>query len=274
MTWKRTDSGASFGISDIGPRGKVVLFDTKCNKHLINSAKKHCSHTNLVLPVRSSGIMPCSRTRVFSRHCSSAASSRSMSARTVAMALCSGRGGIGSWVRWVGSVGALGWEGAFAIGVGGAAPELRAAVFSLTRFAQCHELAAKRAGGELVVRRIRLAGRICRIGPIIFLALALGDAGGGELFGKAATLDEILLQTDELLVEQVVRLVDEAQQGVGPDRGFFMFQPPGVKRPPGIVAGVEGSVGSLESLGSFLCQAMLRISRASAESLCHCGSRR
>jgi hypothetical protein len=46
-----------------------------------------------VLPVRSSCSMPCLRARVLSRRCSSAASSPSMSERTVAMAVCSGRGG-------------------------------------------------------------------------------------------------------------------------------------------------------------------------------------
>jgi hypothetical protein len=47
------------------------------------------AHTRRVLPVRSSCIMPCLRRRVFSRRCSRAAISASMSERTAAMAVCS-----------------------------------------------------------------------------------------------------------------------------------------------------------------------------------------
>ena len=52
-------------------------------------------HTSLVLPVSNSCIMACLRARVFSRRCSNAASSASMSDSTSAMAVCSGRVGNG-----------------------------------------------------------------------------------------------------------------------------------------------------------------------------------
>jgi len=59
------------------------------------------------------------------------------------------------------------------------------------------------------------------IRPIFFSPF--GDAGGGELLRKAAAFDEGLLQADELLVEQVVGLMDEANQGVGHDGGVFVL---------------------------------------------------
>src|SRR5208337_2357439 len=54
------------------------------------------AHTRRVLPVSSSRIMPCLRSRVLASRCSNAASSASMSDSTSAMAVCSFGGGISS----------------------------------------------------------------------------------------------------------------------------------------------------------------------------------
>ena len=44
---------------------------------------------------------------------------------------------------------------------------------------------------------------------------ALGEAGAGHAFAEAAFLQEILFEPPELLVEQVVGLVDQANKNVG-----------------------------------------------------------
>lgn len=79
-----------------------------------------------------------------------------------------------------------------------------------------------------------MIGRLRRIGPILG---ALRDPCRCQLLRVAAALDEILLQGDDLLVQQIVRLVDQAQQGVGADGGVFMLQPGGVEISAGVVAG-------------------------------------
>ncbi len=132
----------------------------------------------------------------------------------------------------------LDWRGALAVGVGGAAPELVALFGALAGGAERHQLAAFRAFGWLGIGPIGLIGRIGPIGPILFTTM--GDSGGGELFGDAAAFDEVALQADELLVEQVVGLVDQADQRVGDDRRFFMGEVGLVERPTGAVSGVFG----------------------------------
>lgn len=77
-------------------------------------------------------------------------------------------------------------HGAFAIGVGGAAPELAAVVFALASGAECHEFAALGALGDLA-----LIGLIGRIGLIVFATLL--DSGSSKLLGEAAAFDESLL---------------------------------------------------------------------------------
>src|SRR5450755_3550967 len=51
------------------------------------------AHTNRILPVSNSCIMPCFRARVLARRCSNATSSASMSDSTSAIAVCSGNEG-------------------------------------------------------------------------------------------------------------------------------------------------------------------------------------
>ena len=63
------------------------------------------------------------------------------------------------------------------------------------------------------------------------LARAVAQALGGELLGVAAAFDEGLLEGVDLLVEQVVGLVDQADHGIRPHSGFSVFQPRGVERP-------------------------------------------
>ena len=87
------------------------------------------------------------------------------------------------------------------------------------------------------IRRIGLIGRIGRIAA----ALPLLKPCRGQLFGVAALLDEGLLEGGELLVEEVVGLVDEADDGVGAHgAGFRAF-----RRPLGQVA-VEEEVFVVE----------------------------
>lgn len=47
----------------------------------------------------------------------------------------------------------------------------------------------------------------------------LVDPRRSQAFGVPALLDEVPLQCDDLAVEQVVGLVDEADHGIGDDRG-------------------------------------------------------
>src|ERR1035437_5469001 len=121
--------------------------------------------------------------------------------------------------------GRSGWGCSLAVRVGGAAPELGARVLPLTGGAERHELPAKRALREILI------GPISRISPISFSSLR--DPCGGELLGVAAALDEIPLQGDELLVQQVVRLVDQAKQSVRHHCGVLVLQPSGIMRPAG-----------------------------------------
>lgn len=52
------------------------------------------------------------------------------------------------------------------------------------------------------------------------MLLAAGlEAGAGHAFAEAALLDEVFLKAEELLIEQVVCLVDEADGDVGEDGG-------------------------------------------------------
>jgi hypothetical protein len=96
--------------------------------------------------------------------------------------------------------------------------------------AQRHGLAALGTAGD-GIRPIGRIGRIAAAAPL--------QAGGGELLGVAALLDEGLLEGGELLVEQVVGLVNEADDGVGAHGGVGVLEP----------AGVEGVQGAALGLG-------------------------
>jgi hypothetical protein len=127
-------------------------------------------------------------------------------------------------------VGGSYYGGAFAVGVAGAAPELVAGVFPSLGGAQGHGFAAPRALGDEV-------GRIGRIGRIT--VRAPGESCGGQLFGVAALLDERLLERADLLVEQVVGLVNQADDGVGADAGLGLVEPGGVEGMKGAAAGLR-----------------------------------
>ena len=45
----------------------------------------------------------------------------------------------------------------------------------------------------------------------------MGEAGAGHALAEAALLDKIFFEAEELLVDQVVRLVDQANHDVGND---------------------------------------------------------
>jgi hypothetical protein len=86
-----------------------------------------------------------------------------------------------------------------------------------------------RTGGERASRK-RVAvnpgdklGRIGRIGPVF--SAALPQPFGRELFGVTAALDQGGLQRGNLAVKQVVGLVEEADQGIGPHGGIGVLEP-------------------------------------------------
>lgn len=54
-------------------------------------------------------------------------------------------------------------------------------------------------------------------------------AGQWQLLAVATALDELLLQGGNLAVEEVIGLVDEADEGVSPDGWVGVVEPPGVK---------------------------------------------
>ncbi len=70
----------------------------------------------------------------------------------------------------------------------------------------------------ILIRRTRLAG------PISGQA-TLAQALGGKLLGVAALRNESGLERSNLAVEQIVGLVDEANEGVGADRRVGMVEP-------------------------------------------------
>ena len=92
---------------------------------------------------------------------------------------------------------------------------------------------------------IRPIRPIRRIGLVDLGAVA--EAGGGEGFGVAAALDEGLLHGGDLLVEEVVGLVDQADEGVGGADGVGLIEPRSVDLPTcpgsGVAGGGEGGGG-------------------------------
>ncbi len=77
-----------------------------------------------------------------------------------------------------------------------------------------------------------MIGRIRRNAGGLFAPTAFRQPCSGELFAVAAALDKVLFQGGNLLIEQVVGLVDQANQGVGPDGGVFVLQSAQVQGPP------------------------------------------
>ena len=71
---------------------------------------------------------------------------------------------------------------------------------------------------------IRRSGLIC--------LPAMSKAGGGELLGVAADLNELSFERADLLVEQVVHLVDEADDGIGDHGGVDVGASARVRDPP------------------------------------------
>jgi hypothetical protein len=112
---------------------------------------------------------------------------------------------------------------ALAIRVGGAAPELAAGVPAGFGGAERRGLATLRTGGN-AVRRFRRRG-------LLLLSLALGKAGGRELFAVATLFNKGSFQGGNLLVEQIIGLVDEANGRVCPNGRVSVFKPALVKRP-------------------------------------------
>lgn len=107
-----------------------------------------------------------------------------------------------------------------ALRVAATAPELAACVAALPGGAQAHGFVALGAVGRFGGGHHRAA----------LLAVALGEARGGELFPVTTILDDVLLQARHQAVQQVVGLVDQADQAVGAFSGIFMVQPTGIIR--------------------------------------------
>jgi hypothetical protein len=62
--------------------------------------------------------------------------------------------------------------------------------------------------------------------------LALGQASSSELLAVAAVLDEGFFKPGNLLVEQVIGLVNEADGCIGADGWVSVIEPAGIKSPP------------------------------------------
>ncbi len=56
------------------------------------------------------------------------------------------------------------------------------------------------------------------------------NAGSSQLFAVAPTFNELLLQSGNLPVEKIICLVDQADEGVRPNRGIRMVEPSRVER--------------------------------------------
>ncbi len=91
---------------------------------------------------------------------------------------------------------------------------------SLARGSLGHGFAALRAGRG-----------VCLIGWPAAPSPSFSEAGCGELFAVAAVLDNGALQGHDLLIQQVIGLVDQADERVGYDPGVLVFQPGSIQRP-------------------------------------------
>ena len=58
----------------------------------------------------------------------------------------------------------------------------------------------------------------------------MGEAGGGEYLTVASALNELLLKRGYLAIQQKIRLVDKADEGIGPDGGVRVVQSAGIER--------------------------------------------
>ena len=131
----------------------------------------------------------------------------------------------------------------FAIRITGAAPELGAALLALPGDAQHHRPPALRAARKISISPI---GRIRPIHP-----LSMRQPRGRKLFGVASALDELPLQPHELLVEQVVRLVDQAQERIRHHRRVVVLQLRRVEGTAGASAFIRriGQIGRIRRIG-------------------------
>ena len=66
---------------------------------------------------------------------------------------------------------------------------------------------------------------------IVFLAVC--DSLSGEALAVATSLDKLLFERGDLAIQKVVRLVDQANESVGDDRGLGRAKPVGVGVAPG-----------------------------------------
>lgn len=92
------------------------------------------------------------------------------------------------------------------------------------------------AGGEAIGQnRTEATGRPSRGWGVLVLGLIFGGAGGeagaGHAFAEAAGLEEFLFELPELLIEQIVRLMDQADEDVRHGFAGAGFN----KRPIGLV---------------------------------------
>ena len=97
---------------------------------------------------------------------------------------------------------------------------------------------------------IRLPGRILSI------LRALAKPLGGELFTVAAVLDKCLFQRSNLTVQQVVRLVDQADCRIGADHGIRVIEPSAIKLPALRVGEIRqiGPIRLIRPIGPILAK--------------------
>ena len=112
-------------------------------------------------------------------------------------------------------------------------------------------------GGAKDERRAALGAGRDRIGPIGLIrpigriaaqlrrGRALGEAGGGELFAVTAAFDKALFEGGNLVIEEEVSLVDQADERVGANGGIGVVEPLGVEG----VALLIGEGGEIRPIG-------------------------
>jgi hypothetical protein len=91
-------------------------------------------------------------------------------------------------------------------------------VLTLARRAQHHRCAAQWAGGRLLCR---LLVTIRRLNPLLLPAFCIPCRS--KSLAIPAGSDELPFERRDLLIQQVVRLVDQTDERIGNDRGVLVL---------------------------------------------------
>lgn len=110
----------------------------------------------------------------------------------------------------------------FTFRIGDTPPELLSGRLPFPGSPQHHRATALWTAGNPI-------SQIGPIRPIFPTPFAFGEPRGSQLFAVAAFLNELLFDRLELLVEQIIGLMDQTNEGVRTDRGILMIEPTSVK---------------------------------------------